>query len=187
VGRGSLNADIVFVGEAPRQKEDETGIPFVGPVGKRFDQIVQKIGVENFYVTNIVKCVPERKNEKPTLEQIVKCGRWLNIQLNKIRPNIIVAMGGYAKDRLLDLPGAMKKYAGQGFVSEIYQVVFVMYHPATLLYHYDKYWPIFEDHIDKLKKLIFSLDIENSNYWNQIRPDEGLKRIWQKKQVKMKF
>ena len=188
VGRGSLDAKVVFIGEAPGQAKSKTGIPFIGQAGKMFDKIVKAIGLEenDFYVTNVIKCIPLRqngKNGKPTVEQIVKCGKWLNIQLNRIKPNIIVTLGGYAKNRVLDLPGPIGKYVGKSFVSEIYNVVFVMYHPATLLYNKKEYLPKFKRHIADLKKLMAELDVDNSNYWKEIKPTEGLKRIWQKPQI----
>ena len=186
VGKGSLNAKVVFLGDLPIKKEDESGIPFIGKEGKMFDKVLKAAGLSegDYYVTNVIKCrnlLPNGMAGKPTPEQIVKCGRWLNIQLNRIKPGLIVAMGGYAKDRLLDLPGPVSRFVGKAFVSETYNTVFVMYHPATLLYNYDEYRPKFRKHLAKLRQLIAALDLENENYWNKIEPNAELDRIWQKK------
>lgn len=173
VGKGSLDASIVFLGEAPGKNEDKIGKPFVGRAGKKLDWILEHTDIEDdYYITNVVKCLPKRKNGKngkPTKEQIKKCGKWLDIQLNKIRPNLIVTLGDYAKNRVLDLPERpLENYAGRIFISERYNLIFVMYHPATLLYNKKKYLPYFKKHIKKLNKMIEVLDLRSEEYWEKI-------------------
>lgn len=179
--RGSTKSRIVFVGEAPGKNEDKIGKPFIGKSGYWMDRILKSLGLSSpndYFITNVIQCRPvdsKGNNGKPTIGQILKCAPILNIQLNRVRPNLIIVMGGYAKDRLLNIPGPIGNYAGQLFWSEVYKNIFVMYHPATLVYNKKKYKPIFKKHLKILKRIIRDMDIMGEKkYWKKIGKNDGV-------------
>lgn len=96
-GEGSVRAEIMLVGEAPGETEDETGRPFVGVAGSLLRRIMREIGLreEEVYITNVVKCRPPR-NRTPEKEEIAACSDYLRRQIRLIKPKIIVALGNVA-------------------------------------------------------------------------------------------
>ncbi len=177
-------ARIVFIGEAPGKDEDRLGVPFVGKAGKILHKIIEGIGLkeEDYYITNVVKCRPTkdegRKNGKPTLTQILKCAPILNKELNVIKPNLIITLGAYSKDRILDIPGPITPIANQLYWSETYKNVYVMLHPASLIYDKEKYMPIFKEGIRMLKKVISDFDVLSPEvkFWEEINTKKEL--LW---------
>ncbi len=138
-GKGSASAEILFIGEAPGKKEDESGVPFVGAAGKFLDEMLSSISLkrEDIYITNIVKYRPP-DNRDPSPEEIAACREWLSEQIQIIQPKIIVTLGRHALEHFI--PGEkISLVHGQAFhrvfpdIGE--QVFFVLYHPAAALYN----------------------------------------------------
>ncbi|MCK5475366.1 MAG: uracil-DNA glycosylase [Candidatus Pacebacteria bacterium] len=133
VGEGSPKADIMFIGEAPGRKEDESGLPFVGSAGKILDELIQSIGLQrsDIYIANVVKCRPP-KNRDPLPEEIDSCREWLDRQVEIIKPKLIVLLGRHSMDRFLPNRkisidhGKPKRLDGQ--------VYYPVYHPAATIY-----------------------------------------------------
>lgn len=133
-GVGDENADWMLIGEAPGAEEDRLGDPFVGQAGKLLDNMLAAIDLsrrENVYIANVLKCRPPG-NRNPTPEEVGKCTPHLLKQIELIRPKLIVAMGRFAAQTLLDtdasiasLRGRVHRYAGVPLI--------VTYHPAYLL------------------------------------------------------
>src|SRR3989338_9763879 len=96
VGKGNLNAKILFVGEAPGRNEDEQGLPFVGAAGKNLDGLLAKVGLtlNDIYVTNILKCRPP-ENRGPLPDEIRAHTPWLLKQIKEMRPEIVCSLGNY--------------------------------------------------------------------------------------------
>jgi len=96
-GKGNPNASIVFIGEAPGEKEDEQGIPFVGRAGKELDKLLHRIGLtlDDVYICNILKYHPP-KNRDPSLEEIERHTPYLIEQLKIIQPAIVATLGNYS-------------------------------------------------------------------------------------------
>lgn len=96
-GEGSPDAEIVFVGEAPGETEDELGRPFVGPAGQKLDEMIRAMGLrrEDVYIANALKSRPP-DNRTPLPDEVERCGPFLIEQLLAIRPKAIVALGGPA-------------------------------------------------------------------------------------------
>ena len=91
VGKGNQSARMVIIGEGPGEKEDITGLPFVGRAGKMLDTALASVDIdplEDCYITNIVKCRPP-DNRKPSLDESEACMPWLNEQINLLSPKII--------------------------------------------------------------------------------------------------
>jgi uracil-DNA glycosylase len=132
-GEGSPQARLFLVGEGPGATEDATGRPFVGQAGKLLEGILEAIEVprNSVYITNIVKCRPPQ-NRKPLPDEIAACMPYLHRQLELIRPNVIVALGGTAGEAMLgvrkglgELRNKVHTYNGTPLI--------VTYHPAALL------------------------------------------------------
>jgi len=133
-GVGDERAQWMLVGEAPGAEEDRVGEPFVGQAGKLLDNMLAAIGLQrgqNVYIGNVLKCRPPG-NRNPEPEEVATCAPYLLRQIGLIRPKLIVAMGRFAAQTLLDtgatiasLRGSVHGYAGVPLI--------VTYHPAYLL------------------------------------------------------
>lgn len=137
-GVGSVDAELMFVGEAPGADEDEQGEPFVGRAGELLTKIIQTMGFqrEQVYIANILKCRPDTPgqasgNRKPTPDEMQICIPYLHEQIDLIRPRVLVALGGTAVEGLLNKSG-ITKLRGQW---HNYRGIPLMptYHPAYLL------------------------------------------------------
>lgn len=138
-GAGSADAEILFIGEAPGQKEDETGEPFVGAAGKFLNEMLASIKLkrEDVYIANVVKCRPPQ-NRDPLPEEVATCWPWLLAQINIIRPKLIVTLGRHSMERFL--PNfKISQIHGKAMRREIpelgRQVFYTLYHPAAALYN----------------------------------------------------
>ena len=147
VGKGNLNADIMFVGEAPGRNEDEKGEPFVGAAGKNLDKLLEKVGLSlnNIYVANILKCRP-RENRNPLRDEIKAHTPWLLKQIKDINPKIVCSLGNYATkfflaegnvDKMNDQPGITSLH-GKVKNIEINGIsikLIPLFHPAAIIYN----------------------------------------------------
>ena len=133
-GVGDEQADWLLVGEAPGAEEDARGEPFVGQAGKLLDGMLAGIDLErgrDVYIANVLKCRPPG-NRNPEHAEIARCSPFLVRQVELIRPKLILAMGRFACQTLLDtdasiasLRGRLHRYQGVPLI--------VTYHPAYLL------------------------------------------------------
>jgi DNA polymerase len=133
-GEGNPAADVVVVGEAPGQEEDRTGRPFVGRAGKLLDLLLLTAGFprEDVYICNVLKCRPPN-NRNPLPDEVEACTKdFLHGQLEAIAPRVLLAVGKFAAQALLQteapigrLRGTVHTYQGTPLV--------VTYHPAYLL------------------------------------------------------
>ena len=134
VGVGDENADWLIVGEAPGADEDEQGEPFVGQAGKLLDAMLAAIDLkrgENVYITNVLKSRPPG-NRNPAPEEVAACLPYLQRQIQLIQPKIILALGRFAVQTLLNTDEAIGKLRGRLHQYQDIPLV-VTYHPAYLL------------------------------------------------------
>jgi uracil-DNA glycosylase len=138
-GEGPADAEILFIGEGPGQKEDDLGRPFVGAAGKFLEEMLGHIGMkrEDVYIANVVKCRPPG-NRDPFPEEAGSCWPWLLAQINLIQPKIIVTLGRHSLERFL--PGQkISQIHGKALRRnhpEVGTYVFyALYHPAAALYN----------------------------------------------------
>ncbi len=132
-GTGNENADVMFVGEAPGESEDLSGIPFVGRAGKLLDKLLTACDIdrERVYITNILKCRPP-KNRDPQSEEEDACIDYLRSQVRCIEPKMIVCLGRIAAMRLIS-PN-FKITAQHGVFYEKKGILLTaVYHPSALL------------------------------------------------------
>lgn len=154
-GHGNPNAEIMFIGEAPGQKEDEQGIPFVGQAGKLLDELLASIGLkrEDIYITNVVKFRPP-ENRDPTPEEKEACMPFLKLEIGIIKPKVIVPLGRHALGTFLP---KVNITAAHGKAQKINDgiSIFPLYHPAAALHNPNLKGTLFED-IAKLKEFLDS-------------------------------
>jgi uracil-DNA glycosylase len=132
-GEGNPDADFVCVGEAPGATEDETGRPFVGQAGQLLTKILAAINLsrEDVFICNVIKHRPPA-NRNPAPDEIAACSPYLIRQLELIRPKVILALGTFAAQTLLETKLAIGKLRGQ--VHRYHGIPLVVtYHPAALL------------------------------------------------------
>lgn len=132
-GEGNPNAGFMCVGEAPGATEDETGRPFVGAAGQLLTKILAAIDLrrEDVFICNVLKHRPPG-NRNPRPEEVAACSPYLIRQIELIRPKVILALGTFAAQTLLDTKLSIGKLRGQ--VHRYYGVPLVVtYHPAALL------------------------------------------------------
>jgi uracil-DNA glycosylase family 4 len=132
-GVGSPDARLMFVGEGPGADEDEQGEPFVGRAGQLLTQIIKAMGLsrEDVYIANVVKCRPPG-NRNPEPDEIAECSPFLEAQIQAIRPVVIVALGKFAAQTLLQTETPISRLRGQ-FHQRGDTVVMPTFHPSYLL------------------------------------------------------
>ena len=134
LGVGDRNADWLIIGEAPGADEDAQGEPFVGQAGKLLDAMLAAIGLkrgDNVYITNVLKSRPPG-NRNPEPDEVAACRPYLLTQIELIRPKLILALGRFAVQSLLDTDEAIARLRGR--VHQFQNVPLVVtYHPAYLL------------------------------------------------------
>ena len=134
VGRGNIQASIMIIGEAPGQKEDETGLPFVGRAGQLLEKILDSAKLDSeqdVYIANINKCRPPA-NRNPTTEEIKACKPYLLEQIRLVNPKIILLTGATALKGLLAEKQAISKIRGQWIEWEG-RLCMPIFHPSYLL------------------------------------------------------
>lgn len=131
IGKGSCNPKIFFIGEAPGESENKSGIPFYGRAGKQLDKMVEYMGLseEDWMVTNTVKCHPP-ENRRPKIDEIECCKPFLLAQIDLLNPKIIILLGNTAERSFC--PG--KKLEWGVPIEHEGRKILKLYHPAALIY-----------------------------------------------------
>jgi DNA polymerase len=144
-GEGNPHAQLMCVGEAPGATEDETGRPFVGAAGQLLTKILAAIDLprEQVYICNVLKHRPPG-NRNPLPEEVTACSPYLIRQIELIKPKVILALGTFAAQTLLNTKTPIGKLRGS--VHEYHGVPLVVtYHPAALLRNPGWKRPTWED------------------------------------------
>ncbi|MEO8576359.1 MAG: uracil-DNA glycosylase [Gemmatimonadales bacterium] len=144
-GSGNPNADFMCIGEGPGASEDEQGVPFVGAAGQLLTKILAAVNLsrDDVFITNVVKHRPPG-NRNPAPEEITACLPYLVRQLELIKPKVILALGTFAAQTLLDTKTPIGKLRGE--VHRYHGIpVVVTYHPAALLRNPSWKRPTWED------------------------------------------
>ncbi|MGB1745272.1 MAG: uracil-DNA glycosylase, partial [Limisphaerales bacterium] len=174
VGVGTVEADLMFIGEAPGQDEDREGEPFVGAAGQLLTKIIQATGLDRdtVYIANILKCRPDTPgrisgNRKPRPEEMATCFPWVKRQIEIIRPKVIVAVGGTAVEGLLgNMPSGITRLRGKW---QSYRGVPVMptFHPSYLLRNQS--WAVkrqvWDDMLQVMEKLEMPISEKQRGYF----------------------
>ena len=157
-GVGNPHAALMFVGEGPGRDEDLQGEPFVGRAGQLLTDIITKgMGLkrEDVYIANVVKCRPP-ENRNPEPDEVAACEPFLKKQIDLIRPKIIVGLGKFAVQTLLQSKMPITKLRGNW---HSYHGIKLMptFHPAYLLRNPADKKLVWED----IKKVIKEMRGEN--------------------------
>jgi len=139
-GETNPDAELMFIGEAPGEEEDRTGRPFVGRAGKKLDEMITAMGLKraDVYITNLLKSRPPA-NRTPLPSEVEACSPFLAEQIRKIRPRVIVALGGPATKWLLRTSQGITRLRGTWATYVDGPLVFPVmptFHPAYLLRNY---------------------------------------------------
>jgi DNA polymerase len=153
-GVGNPHAKLMFIGEAPGEQEDLSGVPFVGAAGKLFDKYLAAVGIprEDVYIANILKCRPP-KNRDPLPEEQDACIDHLRAQVKAIRPKIIVCLGRISATRLISPDFKVTKQHGQ-FIEKNGTLMMGTFHPAALLRNPNQKPAALEDFIALREKIM---------------------------------
>ena len=163
-GSGNPEAEIMFIGEAPGKKEDETGHPFVGAAGKFLNEMLSEIKLkrEDVYIANVCKCRPP-ENRDPSPEEIASCWPWLLEQIRIIQPRLIVTLGRHSMERFLEgqkisqIHGTLVIKTIQGIGQQNF---YTLYHPAAALYNGGMRQTLLED-FKKIPKVLAKIKKES--------------------------
>ena len=136
---GNVNSNIMIIGEAPGQEEDEQGIPFVGRAGQLLNKMLSAINLnrKDIYITNVVPWRPPQ-NRTPTDQEILEFLPFLQRQIEIIKPKILYILGTTAAKAILSTPQSLGKLRGKWYEYKTISLestidVLVSYHPAFLL------------------------------------------------------
>ena len=140
-GEGPRTARVVFVGEQPGDKEDLAGHPFVGPAGRVLDEALSEAGIDRkrVFVTNAVKHFKwrasgkRRLHERPNGSEIAACRMWLELELQLVKPDIVVALGATAAQALLGPAFRVTRQRGTVVSSPLAPRVVATVHPSSIL------------------------------------------------------
>jgi uracil-DNA glycosylase family 4 len=136
-GVGDVQADWMFIGDPPGEDEEQQGEPFAGQAGQLLDNMLKAVGLARkahgeggVYITNAVKCRPPGRN--PTLQELSTCAPYLARQVALVQPKVIVVMGRFAVQSVLQSSEPLGKLRGQLHTFQGIPVV-ATYHPSSLL------------------------------------------------------
>jgi uracil-DNA glycosylase len=172
-GVGNIDAQLMFVGEAPGADEDEQGEPFVGRAGQLLTKIIQATGLSraDVYIANILKCRPDTPgqsagNRPPTPEERATCLPYLQEQIDLIQPRAIVALGATAVDGLLGKTIGITKLRGNW---QTYRGTPLMptFHPSYLLRNQamTEKRKVWEDILKVMEKLEMPISGKQRNFF----------------------
>ncbi len=170
-GEGSLNAQVLFLGEAPGRREDETGRPFVGAAGKLLDELLEEIGLRrgDVFITNVVKCRPPN-NRDPKPVEVEACSIHTLRILRLISPAVVVTLGNHSGRFVYE---ELMGRSWRGVTRERGRVhdlllegrkvkVLSTYHPAAALYN-PKLKDRLEEDFSTIRKLLNELSPPRQN------------------------
>ena len=140
-GEGEPNSTVMFVGEVPGDREDRAGKPFVGPAGNLLDKALAEAGIDRskVYVTNAVKHFnweprgKRRIHKKPRTSEITACRPWLDAEIARLKPKVIVCLGATAAKVLLGPKFRVTQHRGEFIDSSLAPQVMATVHPSSIL------------------------------------------------------
>jgi uracil-DNA glycosylase len=140
-GEGRQDSTVMFVGEVPGDQEDRAGKPFVGPAGQLLDKAFIEAGIDRskVYVTNAVKHFnweprgKRRIHKKPNAAEIVACRPWLDAEIARLHPRVIVCLGATASQALLGKEFRVTQHRGEFLDSPLAPYVTATVHPSSIL------------------------------------------------------
>ena len=144
-GQGSPKARLMFVGEAPGRDEDEQGLAFVGRAGQLLTKIIEAMGMkrEDVFICNVLKCRPPN-NRNPEPDEVASCMPFLEEQIRLISPKVIVTLGTFAAQAVLETDEPIGRMRGRWRTARGVRVM-PTFHPAFLLRSPERKKDVWED------------------------------------------
>jgi uracil-DNA glycosylase len=141
LGEGSSGAEVMMIGEQPGDREDIEGHPFVGPAGKLLDRALDEAGIERskVYITNVVKHFNSiqrgkiRIHKKPNAREIAACRPWLDAEIARVRPEVIICLGATAAQALIGRAFRVTARRGELMESALAPLIGATVHPSSIL------------------------------------------------------
>ena len=152
-GVGDVHAEWLFIGEAPGAEEDAKGEPFVGQAGKLLDNMLAALGMnrgKSVYIANVLKCRPPG-NRNPEPDEVATCRPFLFRQIDVVQPKVMVALGTFAAQALLDTKDPISRLRGRAWPCRD-RLLVPTFHPAFLLRSPDRKRDTWDD-----MKLVMSI------------------------------
>ncbi len=137
-GDGNCLSPLFLIGEAPGREEDAQGIPFVGRSGKLLDKLLtEEIGITraDYYIANIIKCRPP-ENRNPLPDEVESCRHFITEQIRLIKPKVILTLGNFASQAVLESKEGITKLRERVFdivIGNVKVKVVPTYHPSYIL------------------------------------------------------
>lgn len=143
--KGNVPADIMFIGEAPGEIETQQGVPFIGPAGivfhnmlnSAYQNINPRWNAEEVFITNVIKCRPvdnNNNNRKPTIKEIATCKRYLDKEIEIVNPKLIICLGTTAAETIIHPKFKITEEHGKLFGEPGKLMYMAIYHPSYVLY-----------------------------------------------------
>lgn len=132
---GNPQAKLMIIGEGPGQREDETGVPFVGKAGQLLTRILESVNLDrkrDVYICNVVKCRPPG-NRVPSAEEMNACSIFLEAQINFVQPKLVLLAGTTAVQAVLKVKDPISRIRGKWFDFKNGAKVMPIFHPSFLL------------------------------------------------------
>ena len=144
-GQGNPHAELMFVGEAPGRDEDEQGLAFVGRAGQLLTKIIEAIGRkrEDVFIANVLRCRPPN-NRNPEPDEVAACRPFLDESIRLIAPKVIVTLGTFAAQALLETDESIGRLRGRWKTARGVRVM-PTFHPAFLLRSPERKKDVWED------------------------------------------
>lgn len=144
-GQGNPKAELMFIGEAPGRDEDEQGLAFVGRAGQLLTKIIEAIGRtrEDVFIANVLKCRPPN-NRNPEPDEVASCRPFLDEQIRLIAPRVIVTLGTFAAQAILETDEPIGRMRGHWKTARGVKVM-PTFHPAFLLRSPERKKDVWED------------------------------------------
>lgn len=161
---GNKNAQLMIIGEAPGQKDDELGVPFGGRAGQLLDKILSSVNIDrkkDTYICNMVKCRPPG-NRVPAQDEVEACRTFLEAQIEFVKPKLIVLAGSTAVQAILQVKDPISHIRGKWFHFENGAKVMPVFHPSFLLRNESREegspkWLMWQD-IKEIRRALDALD-----------------------------
>lgn len=161
-GMGDRTARLMIIGEAPGAEEDRQGLPFVGQAGKLLDNMLASIRLSRehgVFIANVLKCRPPQ-NRNPQVAEVSCCSPYLARQIELVRPDVILALGRYAVNTVLQTDAPIASLRGRQHQYQNIPVI-VSYHPAYLLRNLPDKFKAWED-LARVRKMLAQISAEES-------------------------
>ena len=146
------------MGEGPGADEDLKGEPFVGEAGQVLNRIITAMGLnrDDVYICNVVKCRPPG-NRDPEADEIAACSTFLLRQVHSIKPDVIITLGKFASQTLLETKESISKLRGK-FRNFHGIPLMPTFHPSYLLRkqgdrNMESFWQVWDDMVQVLRLL----------------------------------